>query len=72
MGKYDPTTPPDDGRLAAKTLPNASFFELPGIGHDATAQECPRLLRQEFLTDPSPAPEHPCLDDLGPPSFESV
>jgi pimeloyl-ACP methyl ester carboxylesterase len=72
VGEYDPTTPPADGRLAAETLSNSYFFELPGIGHDATALECPRLVRNRFLDDPSTSPDHRCLEDLGPPSFESV
>jgi hypothetical protein len=33
-GEFDPTTPPEYGRRAAATLPNAHLLVLPGKGHD--------------------------------------
>ncbi len=71
VGEYDPVTPPAYGRLASETLPNSFLVEVPGMGHDVLTKPCPRLVRNEFLDDPTRRPGSPCLDELGPPRFGS-
>jgi pimeloyl-ACP methyl ester carboxylesterase len=70
-GQYDPVTPPEWGRLAAETLDNSFFFELPGIGHGAMcSNECGLELSLQFLDDPTTAPDASCIGDLPSPVFE--
>ncbi len=62
-GQLDPITPPSWGELAAQTLPNAFYFELPNAGHGAslTGGDCPRDLVLEFFGDPVSRPDATCL-----------
>ena len=55
-GEFDPVTPPAWGRHVAETLSNSYFFECPGVGHGASAQDCGRKLMLAFLGDPAVAP----------------
>ncbi len=55
-GEFDPITPPDYGRQAARTLPNATFVEVPAMGHGVSPfSGCTRGLIHTFLE----APERP-------------
>jgi hypothetical protein len=68
--EYDPVTPPDWGRLAAETLDNSFFYELPGIGHGAMcSNKCGLELSLQFLADPTAAPDASCVSDLPGPDF---
>jgi pimeloyl-ACP methyl ester carboxylesterase len=70
-GQYDPVTPPDWGRLAAETLDNSFFYELPGIGHGAMcSNECGLELSIQFLADPTTAPDASCIGGLPSPDFQ--
>ena len=56
-GEFDPVTPPAWGRHATETLSNSYFFECPGVGHGASAQDCGRKLMLAFLDNPTVAPD---------------
>jgi pimeloyl-ACP methyl ester carboxylesterase len=62
-GQLDPITPPSWGELAAQTLSNGFYFELPNAGHGAslTGGDCPRDLVLEFFGDPASRPDATCL-----------
>ena len=69
-GEFDPITPPAWGRLAAETLPNAAFFEFPGLGHGTSvADECALSIAQEFLDDPLAEPDASCVSSMTGPDF---
>jgi pimeloyl-ACP methyl ester carboxylesterase len=65
-GEFDPITPPEWGRLAAETLPNAHFYEFPGMGHGILGQgtlnfDCSYEILDAFLAHPDSAPEGSCV-----------
>jgi pimeloyl-ACP methyl ester carboxylesterase len=61
-GEYDPVTPPSWARLAAQTLPNHFYVELPRGGHALTdAGECMSEIILAFLADPWQEPETTCV-----------
>jgi pimeloyl-ACP methyl ester carboxylesterase len=63
-GEYDPVTPPSWARLAAQTLPNHFYVELPRGGHALTdAGECMSEIILAFLADPWQEPETTCVAD---------
>jgi len=62
-GEFDPITPPAWAQLAAQTLANSHYFELPNAGHGAslTGGECPRNLVLAFFEDPASRPDASCI-----------
>ncbi|MEW9533413.1 alpha/beta fold hydrolase [Microbispora sp. NPDC049125] len=65
-GQYDPTTPPEAARDAARSLPDARFTEFAGIGHAVfLSSECGRRTIAVWLDDPTSAAP-PC-DPAKPP-----
>lgn len=61
-GTLDPITPPAWGRLAASTLTNSYYVEIPGGGHGASLTEaCPRSIVVAFFNDPDRQPDTACL-----------
>lgn len=61
-GEFDPITPPSWGQLAAETLSNSFFFELPNAGHGSSLTvDCPRSLLLAFLDNPQAEPEASCI-----------
>jgi pimeloyl-ACP methyl ester carboxylesterase len=63
-GEYDPVTPPSWALLAAQTLPNHFYVELPRGGHALTdAGECMSEIILAFLADPWQEPETTCVAD---------
>jgi pimeloyl-ACP methyl ester carboxylesterase len=69
-GEYDPLTPPAYADVAARTLPNSSRFEFPGIGHDIQRMSpCAHAMFISFLTDPMAAPDASCIAGMSPPSW---
>ena len=70
-GEYDPITPPDWGRLAAKTLSHSYVFEFPGSGHGQLfgRHACAAAIAASFFDDPANAPDSSCIASLGEPKF---
>jgi pimeloyl-ACP methyl ester carboxylesterase len=61
-GEYDPVTPPDESRRAARTLTHAYLFEFPGLGHWVNpVHPCPRQILLAFLDTPSRRPDAACI-----------
>ncbi len=68
--EYDPITPPANGDLAAKTLPNSSKFLFPGVGHGAMLFEnCPTQIALQFWTAPQHKPDGSCIAGMIAPQF---
>ncbi|HEX5479034.1 MAG TPA: alpha/beta hydrolase [Dehalococcoidia bacterium] len=70
-GEYDPVTPPDWGKLAAKTLSHSYFFQFPASGHGELfgRRDCAIALAATFLDDPSQAPDGSCVSSIAEPAF---
>ncbi len=70
-GRYDPATPPDDGKEAAATLRNGFFFEFPSSGHGVVLDGgCPLSMALAFLDNPQRQPDAACMAQLGGPAFD--
>jgi pimeloyl-ACP methyl ester carboxylesterase len=64
-GQFDPVTPPTWGQLAASTLSNGHFFEVPNAGHGSSVdQSCPQHMALTFFDNPSAAPDSSCLKGM--------
>ena len=48
-GALDPVTPPTQGSLAAKTLPNSKHIVVAGVGHITSPQPCLRRIIIRFV-----------------------
>ena len=48
-GTQDPVTPPSQGTLAAKTLPNSKHVVVAGVGHITSPQPCVRRIITKFI-----------------------
>ena len=69
-GEFDPITPPAFGRLAADTLPNSTFIEVPAVGHGAVPyNECTKDIMAAFLDQPSASLDTSCVAAIAPASF---
>jgi pimeloyl-ACP methyl ester carboxylesterase len=69
-GEFDPITPPGYGRQAARTLPNATFVELPAAGHAvSSSSQCTRDLINAFIDAPGGRLDTTCVDELPAASF---
>ncbi|MBI5960470.1 MAG: alpha/beta fold hydrolase [Chloroflexi bacterium] len=64
-GEFDPSTPPQWGRLAAETLPHSFVYEFPNVGHvTVLSGACPQRVVSDFLDDPLTPPDSQCVDDI--------
>lgn len=69
-GQFDPITPPANAQLAAETLSNSFYVEVPGVGHGVIpSNACTQGIAAAFVNDPSTAPDSACLNDLPPVAF---
>jgi pimeloyl-ACP methyl ester carboxylesterase len=69
-GQFDPATPPEYGRMAARTLPRSFFFEFPGVGHHARfGSPCAQSIMLEFLKSPTRRPDAGCIAQMKPPAW---
>jgi pimeloyl-ACP methyl ester carboxylesterase len=69
-GEYDPITPPAWGAQVAETLPNAFYYEFPGLGHGVSLDHpCPLQIAQDFLAAPDEEPDAGCIAAMGAPPF---
>ncbi len=67
-GEFDPITPSAWGRLAAESLPNSVFVELPATGHGALFQvehACAMSLVEAFLDGEPIDDRRMCAADMG-------
>jgi pimeloyl-ACP methyl ester carboxylesterase len=66
--EYDPVTPPENSRRAARTLPRSTFVATHGLGHGvALKTECTLGVFGAFLTDPTAPVDITCAKEmLGP------
>ena len=62
-GAFDQATPPSLSRAAAERLPNSFFYELPA-GHGLILTECALDLIDQFLADPTQAPDASCIGEM--------
>ena len=68
-GRFDPITPPEDGRSAADRLENSWYVEYPTLSHGtAFVEGCPRSITLAFLADPLAEPDRSCV--AGMPAIE--
>lgn len=64
-GDLDPVTPPENGDIVAKSLPNAYAYTFPGLGHGVfRTYTCPQTIVEQFLDDPTRKPDAKCIADL--------
>lgn len=69
-GEADPVTPPENGDLALKTLPNGRHLVLPGFGHISILRGCMPYLAREFIEAASASDlDTTCLKNLAPMEF---
>lgn len=69
-GSYDGITPPSWSKATAARLPNSTYVEFPGQGHNVlTNNPCAESLRAEFLRDPWAELDLSCGDKEPGPSF---
>ncbi len=68
-GQYDPLHPPAWSQLAASTLRNSFYIELPGLSHDAGFTPCGQTLIAQFVLNPGVAPNASCVRALAGPAF---
>jgi len=71
-GEFDPVTPPAWSSLAASTLPNSFYFEVPGAAHAAFSDGCGATLLGSFVDDPVSPPNGGCANARTPLKFELV
>lgn len=71
-GKFDPITPPSYAQLAAESLSNSTYIEVPNAAHGAIqADECSTAIAIAFLEDPTEELDTSCLSDIEPLVFET-
>lgn len=63
-GEYDPVTPARWSQLAAETLPNSFYVEMPRGGHGVTFDdECGARIVRAFFNRPDHRPATTCMED---------
>ena len=69
-GEFDPITPPSYAQLAASTLANSTYFEVPAAGHAAIPySECAENIMANFLSDPAQPPDTSCTAEISSAKF---
>jgi pimeloyl-ACP methyl ester carboxylesterase len=69
-GEYDPITPPDLGKLAARTLRGAYSYTFPDVGHGAyLSAACPHSIAVAFLANPTRRPNTSCISKMTAPKW---
>ena len=70
-GRYDPITPPEWARLAAKTLPNHFIYPFSNAAHGVMrSNPCALEIGLQFLDDPTKEPDSSCVAELPSIVFE--
>ncbi len=62
-GEYDPITPPENGEITLRSLPNATHVVFPGDGHSFFTG-CHGRVMTAFFEDPTAAVNSSCTSDL--------
>jgi pimeloyl-ACP methyl ester carboxylesterase len=69
-GEFDPITPPSYAKLAASTLSNSTYLEVPAAGHAAIPYgECAENIMASFLSDPAQTLDTSCTAEISPARF---
>lgn len=72
-GGYDPVTPPANAAVAASGLSQHYSYTFPTMGHVAVLRSwydpCPAAIAQQFLHDPTIAPDASCIATMPPTKF---
>lgn len=64
-GQLDPITPPSLAELAAETLTNATYIEIPYAGHGPSLDGgCPSSIAATFIDDPTTVPDTSCTEGM--------
>jgi pimeloyl-ACP methyl ester carboxylesterase len=68
--EYDPITPPSNGDLVSKGLPDSYKVLFPGVGHGAFIfNACPADVAISFWSAPTRQPDEACVPNMGEPQF---
>ncbi len=62
VNRYDPVTPPENGRLFMKDLSRGHLLILDEGGHGQGNQQCKEQVMMDFMTDPGALPDVSCLN----------
>jgi pimeloyl-ACP methyl ester carboxylesterase len=62
VNRYDPVTPPENGHLFKKDLPNGHLLILDEGGHGQGNQQCKEQVMMAFMTTPDSLPDVSCLN----------
>ena len=62
VNRYDPVTPPENGRLFMENLPNGHLLILDEGGHGQGNQQCKEQVMMDFMTAPDSLPDVSCLN----------
>ena len=69
-GAYDPVTPPSWSQTTAEHLPNSTYVEFAGQGHNVTVDNpCADALQVAFLNNPTAPLDVACANTAARPSF---
>lgn len=69
-GNLDPVTPPSNGEITAKSLPNSHHIIIDNASHTVAMSTCANEIINEFLTTKSPKKlDESCLKDIPKETF---
>jgi pimeloyl-ACP methyl ester carboxylesterase len=69
-GEFDPIHPGYWGEAAAETLSDFYYYEFPGMAHGQMVWHgCPAKMAEDFINDPTIAPDAVCMESMPPPDF---
>ncbi|MBN1265585.1 MAG: alpha/beta hydrolase [Anaerolineales bacterium] len=69
-GQYDAARTPAEVKRAAEALSHSTVIEFPGAGHAVILSgSCPLSIINQFLDDPTTAPDTACTSDMPLPRF---
>ncbi len=62
VNRYDPVTPPENGRQFLKDLPRGHLLILDEGGHGQGNQQCKEQVMMDFMANPGSLPDVSCLN----------
>ncbi len=70
VGEFDPIHPRSSSDAIARSLPNSTVVEFPGLGHGTQfAHECPRAILRAFVQEPAGPVDTSCVAAMSAPGF---